>query len=314
MNAGGILQILIFVDAPELEQKFGSPFIVEQSYSIEYPVVSQFLHGMEKLETLDVCFVSESGPHTVQGHYGFHISWSNECRAELMKLYSDLKSFSKSIPEENRDYERALDQYNQENPLEENPVLYMSHSEKKQLCESLIPQNILEAFNNTKNGNDLAKLIINFTSIELEKLCTYYPLVEIDIYDNNSLTNINRFESITILAEILVRYDWVRQEDPNAQLPKDYPAQQIADILVPRIISYIQNKNPKKVCLIIKNRIYQFAMALMNRQYYKEAIECLKVSRPSLKNDDDYWLAACYFNIAGISQKKEDINEAITIT
>lgn len=155
-------------------------------------------------------------------------------------------------------------------------------------------------------------MIRKFDKKDIERLCSHLPIEDIDLSDGLS-KDVNRFEAITCLSDILVRYDWTREQDPAAQLPKDYPSEKLANIIVPRIISYIKNQNNTDIGPINKNRLYEFAMALMNAKRYRDAIECLKISKPSLKGDDDFWLAACYFNIANLSKKKEDIAEAIKV-
>jgi len=178
--------------------------------------------------------------------------------------------------------------------------------------EQEVPQKIMAFFHETQGGADLAKMIRTFKKDEIKKLCAYYPINTIDLSDGLS-KDVNRFEAVTCLGDILVRYDWTREQDPSAKLPGNFPSEEIADEFIPRIISFIKDQKKAEIAPINKNRLYEFAMALMNAKRYREAIECLKASKPSLKGDDDFWLTACYFNIANISRKKEEINEALKV-
>lgn len=58
-------------------------------------------------------------------------------------------------------------------------------------------------------------------------------------------------------------------------------------------------------------RLYDFAMAFVHADKNEEALDCLVVSRPSLKSDHDFWIAACQFNIAANTSSQADIRRAI---
>ncbi len=75
-------------------------------------------------ECLEVCFVApgESGPCT--GFFGLAAKLPAECRAALKKERegpAGLLAYHSSLA--TTDFDRALDQYNAENPLESSPIL-----------------------------------------------------------------------------------------------------------------------------------------------------------------------------------------------
>jgi len=73
---------------------------------------------------------------------------------------------------------------------------------------------------------------------------------------------------------------------------------------------------------IVKVRLYDFAMALMRAGSASDTLEraltlnrnaltCLLASRPSIKEDHEFWTCACQFNIAQATKNKDDITAAI---
>ena len=165
---------------------------------------------------------------------------------------------------------------------------------------------------NSQGGLDVCKIFQKYKPTEIEFFCKNYPIKNIDIGMDASLTSsVKRFEEILIFAKILVQYNYQRENDPNINLPKEFPSEKMANIFLARLIPFVKTYENKEVAIILRDKIYQFAMDLMNEKKYQQATEFLKTSRPSLNGDDDYWIAACFFNIAQRSKKRNDINIAM---
>ena len=171
-----------------------------------------------------------------------------------------------------------------------------------------VPEKILEFFESASGGADLAKLIRTHTHKDIELFCQHYQIEDLRL-DQPLSKDVNRFEGITILTEIIMDYERVRNEDPSAKLPRKFPHKELGEILIERVISFIKTQAKVDIAIVLRERIYDFALALMGIKDYRSAIECLKVSR-SLKGDDGFWLAACYFNIANTGNNEDDIIEA----
>jgi ankyrin repeat protein len=210
--------------------------------------------------------------------------------------HSLIQKLENSLPE-------ISELYNVFNQIEKN---------KEITIENEIPNSVLNAFKSANGGSDLAKLIRTHSHKDIETFCKIYQFEDIKLDDGLS-RDVNRFEGITILAEIIMEYERVRNEDPSANLPANFPHNQIKDILLKRIIDFVKTQSKINIAPIYRTRIYDFAMSLMRIKDYRNAIECLKVSKPSLKGDDEFWLAACYFNIANSGNNKNDISEAISV-
>jgi hypothetical protein len=75
---------------------------------------------------------------------------------------------------------------------------------------------------------------------------------------------------------------------------------------------FIRSQQAVEVAHTLRIRLYDFAMALMQaRGHDRDALDCLLVSRPSLREDHDFWIAACRHNIAQATKNREEILAAI---
>lgn len=174
---------------------------------------------------------------------------------------------------------------------------HVEENKPNKVTVDVIPKKVLESFESSKGGSDLAKFIRTHSQKDVETFCKNYQFDNIKLDDGLS-KDVNRFEGITIFAEILMDYERVRKEDPGAKLPSNFPYNRLKDILIKRIVNFLKEQTNIDIAPIYRTRIHDFAMTLMGIKDYRSAIECLKISKPSLKGDDEFWLAACYFNIA----------------
>ena len=63
----------------------------------------------------------------------------------------------------------------------------------------------------------------------------------------------------------------------------------------------------------LKIRLYDFAMSLIHACRDRDALACLLVSKTPLKEDCEFWICACRFNIARSTKDTQDIKSAIDI-
>jgi hypothetical protein len=123
--------------------------------------------------------------------------------------------------------------------------------------------------------------------------------------------NSQRFELITFLAQILVRYKETRDENPESHLPESLPAKELAEILMSRLMPFINGLKGMELAHSLRIRLYDFAMGLLRAYRNQEALDCLLASRPSIKEDHEFWICASAYNIANTTKKPEDIAAAV---
>jgi len=117
---------------------------------------------------------------------------------------------------------------------------------------------------------------------------------------------------VTVLAQVLVRYDEILRQSPELRLPTSLPARELAQTLMSRLMPFIRSQQGVEVAHTLRIRLYDFAVALMQAGGHdRDALDCLLVSRPSLRDDHDFWIAACRYNIAQDTKGREDVLAAI---
>jgi len=76
---------------------------------------------------------------------------------------------------------------------------------------------------------------------------------------------------------------------------------------------FISNQKGIDIAHGLRIWLYDFAMALMQAGRNRDALTCLLVSRPSIKEDHDFWICACLYNIAQTTKNLDDISAAIDV-
>lgn len=121
--AGGMLQIFVCVDSPEVEARAGYPFITENTHWPEDEDTKELIPSLLDRSDLDVCFIADTDIAPCQGQFGLRVGIPDDCRAALKGEWEALNKYHFGIPESVRDRHAALAQFERENPMEENPVL-----------------------------------------------------------------------------------------------------------------------------------------------------------------------------------------------
>ena len=161
---------------------------------------------------------------------------------------------------------------------------------------------------------DLFGLLRDHSASEIEQVCREFPIESLCL-DYGSVTrdfrNSQRFELITYLAQILVRYKETREENPDSHLPESLAAKELAEILMVRLMPFIKGLQGMELAQSLKVRLYDFAMGLLRANRHQEALICLLASRPSIKDDHEFWICASAYNIANTTKRPEDIAAAV---
>lgn len=176
-----------------------------------------------------------------------------------------------------------------------------------------MPPGLLEFLDNSKGTDELYEMLRTRPAAEVEQLCRSYPCdtIRLDWESiQNDFRNNQRFELITMLAQIFVRYAEILTESPEHRLPAEFPAERLTAILMCRIIALVNSRQGIEIAAGLRVRLYDFAMSLMQAGRDADALTCLAASKPSLKQDHDFWICACRFNIAQMTKDAADIAAA----
>lgn len=128
LEHGGVFQIFVQVDSSAVRSKFGYPFLAEHARWLDETNDRRIIEALIAGEQIELCFVApgEKGPCTP--FFSLVGNVPTDCRAKLKQEWDELRRHHNSV--EFRDFQSALQQYNQENPMEESPVLPPTELEK----------------------------------------------------------------------------------------------------------------------------------------------------------------------------------------
>lgn len=128
LRHGGVFQIFVQVDSPAVRSKFGYPFLAEHARWLDETNDRRLIEALIAGEEIELCFVApgEKGPCTP--FFSLVGNVPTDCRAKLKQQWDELRTHHNSV--EFRDFQLALQQYNQENPMEESPVLPSTELER----------------------------------------------------------------------------------------------------------------------------------------------------------------------------------------
>ena len=176
-----------------------------------------------------------------------------------------------------------------------------------------MPPGLLEFLDNSNGTDELYEMLRTRPAAEIEHVCRSYPggAIHLDWESIQSdFRNNQRFELITMLAQILVRYAEILTTSPERRLPAGLPAERLAAILMSRIMALVNSQRGTEIAHGLRVRLYDFAMSLMQAGRDGDALACLIASKPSLKEDHDFWICACRFNIAQRTKFASDVAAA----
>lgn len=176
------------------------------------------------------------------------------------------------------------------------------------------PAHLLEYLDSAGGTDELYEMLRSRPASEIEEICRTYPIEDLRIdWDSiqKDFLNNRRFELITLLAQILVQYRDIIKEGPERKLPDALPSEQLTEILMSRLISFIKKQKNIEIAQGLRIRLYDFAMALIQANRNSDALHCLLASKPSIKEGHDFWICACRHNIAMTTKNPDDISAAV---
>ena len=93
--------------------------------------------------------------------------------------------------------------------------------------------NLLDLMDKSSGTDGLYEMLRTHTPAQIEQLCRTYPIESLRL-DWDSLQrdfqNNKRFEMITVLAQILIRYDEILTKNPELKLPSSLPGKKFGEI------------------------------------------------------------------------------------
>lgn len=158
----------------------------------------------------------------------------------------------------------------------------------------------------------------NRSENEVRQVCAYYPLDTIRLgLERGDVGQLARLERITNFAMLLSTYESVLENQPELGLPASLDHKCLADILLPRLIAFIDRLRTLPMSVLaptVSAQLYDLGAQLMGPRP-RDALICLEVSRtwPSPREDHDLLLCGCYSNIAKSEKDPVAINEGIRI-
>jgi len=123
LRAGGVLQIFVSVASATVENRTGHSFVTENPHWLEAHETQELIKALLDREQLEVCFVADEPLRLCHGQFGIRVDFPHQCREALLKEWSDLIAYHRRIPGELHDWGSALSQFEDENPIETNPIL-----------------------------------------------------------------------------------------------------------------------------------------------------------------------------------------------
>jgi len=174
--------------------------------------------------------------------------------------------------------------------------------------------NLLDYLDRSEGTNELYEMLRTRPKDDIADECKTFPIDSLRL-DWGSIEqdfrNNRRFELVTVLAQVLVRYEETLRTEPNLHLPRSLPGKELGEILMARLMPFIERQQGVDIAQGLRVRLYDFAMALMQAGRDRHALTCLLASRPSVKEDHEFWICACRFNVATGTKAVGDISAAM---
>lgn len=129
------------------------------------------------------------------------------------------------------------------------------------------------------------------------------------------------FELVLYLADELATYNWYLEKKPESGRRSDLPADELKDLLIPRLITLLRKHNAgttdltPSITRFLKEQLGPNLCAGGYPQDAKAIFEiCQKQSYTHSEGEENllkYWIYFCLYRIAFLSKNKDDIKSAL---
>jgi hypothetical protein len=124
--SAGLFQIFVQVDTPSVRSRINDRYVSERLFDLDDTENINLIRRLCSREILEVCFVAPGTKGPCTGYFGLSAAVPGSVRSALLKELDSLISYHNGL--QSRNPERAVAQYNSENPMEDTPVLSASYT------------------------------------------------------------------------------------------------------------------------------------------------------------------------------------------
>ena len=123
MSTGGLFTVLVHVRCPQVEARTGNPAVFENHHNLGKDEGLKLVESLITRDQVEVCFTAagEHGPCT--GYFGMKAPLPRACRELLKSEWNHLLEYHRGVAAGRRDFQACVAQYEQENPMQDNPIL-----------------------------------------------------------------------------------------------------------------------------------------------------------------------------------------------
>ena len=176
---------------------------------------------------------------------------------------------------------------------------------------------LLDEFDRLQELQGLGGFLQRHPESELASFIDAFPFNELRL-DYGALQedfrNSTRCEMVLHLANILLRYDeYLADPKWKGLLPASLNANALFGKLIRRLAGFIEKQAGIDIAASLRGALYDFAMDLIRTDRNREAMICLAVSRPSPREDHDFWLCACYHNVGKMEKDLQAVCDGIKL-
>jgi hypothetical protein len=109
------------VDSPSLRSRIGDRYVSERAFDLDSKEDIELVTRLISRDNLEVCFVAPGSKGPCTGYFGLSADVPQVVRNALQRELDGLISYHRELP--SRNPQQAIAEYNNENPMEDTPVL-----------------------------------------------------------------------------------------------------------------------------------------------------------------------------------------------
>ena len=178
-------------------------------------------------------------------------------------------------------------------------------------------RSLLSEFNSLNQIRDIAGFLKRHSEEDLGAFIETFLFSDLKIdYASveKDFQNCRRMELVLHLASILLRWkDYSSDPRWEGLLPQSLNALSLYTNLSSRFFPFIESLRETDIAMVLRTKLYDFAMNLIREDKNREAMLCLEISRPSPREDHDFWLCACYYNIGKLEKDMDIIARGVEL-
>lgn len=184
-------------------------------------------------------------------------------------------------------------------------------------CSEHQARELLSEFDSFSQVQDLGRFLKAYSEQELMSFIEEFPFSKLKLdYASveSDFRNCRRMELILHFASILLRWrDYTSDPRWQGRLPEGLNASSLYARLSSLLFPFIESQKETDIAMVLRTKLYDFAIDLIREDKNREAMICLEISRPSPRDDHDFWLCACYHNIGKLEKDMDVITRGVKL-